>query len=48
MSDFVLNNEQQKAFDTVMSGVNCFLTHHQASLVGSRSGFLHVRFGESL
>lgn len=26
MSDFVLNNEQQKAFDTVMSGVNCFIT----------------------
>ena len=26
MSDFVLNDEQQKAFDTVMSGVNCFIT----------------------
>ena len=26
MSDFVLNNEQQEAFDTVMSGVNCFIT----------------------
>lgn len=26
MSNFVLNDEQQKAFDTVMSGVNCFIT----------------------